>query len=92
VLDKNHITATVTPVLPSAMPSATPDIIPPEQSSPMSPEPAETIPAINTATRTLLPGQMTRSSLESLVRERELSIANAQQAQEAMANIVATFE
>jgi hypothetical protein len=54
VLDKNHITATVTPVLPRATPSATPYIVPPEPSAPMSPAPADTIPSINTATGTLV--------------------------------------
>jgi hypothetical protein len=44
VLDKNHISATVGP----ATTSATPDIVPPEHIAPMSPAPAETIPAINT--------------------------------------------
>jgi hypothetical protein len=92
VLDKNHTTATVSPALTSATPSATPAILPPEPSAPMSPAPANTIPAINIVTGTILPVQMTRASLESLFRECELSIAKAQQTQEAMENLLATFE
>jgi hypothetical protein len=75
VLDTNRISATVSP----AALSATPAIVPPETIAPMSPAPAENIPAINTVTGTLLPGQMTRASIESLFRERELSITKAQQ-------------
>jgi hypothetical protein len=75
VLDRNHIsTSTVS----TAKSSATPDITPISHIAhiaPIAPLHLVATPAVNTITGTLLPEKMTKASLESLYRERELWIA-----------------
>jgi hypothetical protein len=88
VLDTNRISATVSP----AALSATPAIVPPETIAPMSPAPAENIPAINTVTGTLSTWTNDQGFHRIFIQGTRTLDHKGAAGQEAMTNMLATFE